>query len=196
MPHKHAITGCSHGDVNGLRTLIVTVSIINLSITRPVPVKQLQIAAHCQFDYANPVFISVTECDYECIYNYTSMIEIQTIILCVPMLHNTRSGKTLKKFFLVEMVPYANNKHFYFFYENKYRYSRMSASPSNTLYEWWRLIGHAALASITRCAEHVSTHLVLKSIWRPGPRLNTNMLSYQYKDSHVKDKTVSWPSYL
>ena len=26
-------------------------------------------------------------------------------------------------------------------------------------------------------------------------RLNIKM-SYQYRDSHVKDKTVSWPSYL
>ena len=76
MPHKHAITGCSHGDVNVLRTLIVTVSIINLSITWPIPVKQLQIAAHCQFDYANPISITVTECDYERIYICTDMVEI------------------------------------------------------------------------------------------------------------------------
>ena len=30
----------------------------------------------------------------------------------------------------------------------------------------------------------------------PGDGLNIKMLSYQYKDSHVKDKTVSGPSYL
>ena len=30
----------------------------------------------------------------------------------------------------------------------------------------------------------------------PGGRLNIKMLSYQYRDSHVKDKTVSRPSYL
>ena len=30
----------------------------------------------------------------------------------------------------------------------------------------------------------------------PGGRLNIKMLSYQYRDPHVKDKTVSRPSYL
>ena len=30
----------------------------------------------------------------------------------------------------------------------------------------------------------------------PGDRLNIKMLSYQYGDPHVKDKTVSWLSYL
>ena len=29
-----------------------------------------------------------------------------------------------------------------------------------------------------------------------GGRLNINMSSYQYRDPHVKDKTVSRPSYL
>ena len=31
---------------------------------------------------------------------------------------------------------------------------------------------------------------------RPGGRLNVKMSSYQYRDPHVKDKTVSRPSYL
>ena len=31
---------------------------------------------------------------------------------------------------------------------------------------------------------------------RPGGRLNIKMPSYQYRDSHYKDKTVSRPSYL
>ena len=31
---------------------------------------------------------------------------------------------------------------------------------------------------------------------RPGCRLNIKMWSYQYRDPHVKDKTVSRPSYL
>ena len=30
----------------------------------------------------------------------------------------------------------------------------------------------------------------------PGSRLNIKMSSYQYRDPHVEDKTVSWPSYL
>ena len=30
----------------------------------------------------------------------------------------------------------------------------------------------------------------------PGGRLNIKMSSYQYTDPHVKDKTVSRPSYL
>ena len=30
----------------------------------------------------------------------------------------------------------------------------------------------------------------------PGGSLSTKMLSYQYRDPHVKDKTVSRPSYL
>ena len=30
----------------------------------------------------------------------------------------------------------------------------------------------------------------------PGGRLNIKMLSYQYRDPHVKDKTVARPSYL
>ena len=29
-----------------------------------------------------------------------------------------------------------------------------------------------------------------------GVHLNIKMLSYQDRDPHVKDKTVSWPSYL
>ena len=32
--------------------------------------------------------------------------------------------------------------------------------------------------------------------WDSGGRLNIKKSSYQYGDSHVKDKTVSWPSYL
>ena len=37
-----------------------------------------------------------------------------------------------------------------------------------------------------------------KSILNQDPegRLNIKMLSYQYRDSHVKEKTVSQPSYL
>ena len=31
---------------------------------------------------------------------------------------------------------------------------------------------------------------------KPGGRLNIKMSSYQYRDPHVKDKTVSRPSYL
>ena len=31
---------------------------------------------------------------------------------------------------------------------------------------------------------------------RPGGRLNTKVSSYQHRDPHVKDKTVSRPSYL
>ena len=31
---------------------------------------------------------------------------------------------------------------------------------------------------------------------QPGAHLNIKMSSYQYKDSHYKDKMVSWPSYL
>ena len=30
----------------------------------------------------------------------------------------------------------------------------------------------------------------------PGGRLNIRMLSFQYRDPHVKDNTVFWPSYL
>ena len=30
----------------------------------------------------------------------------------------------------------------------------------------------------------------------PGDRLNMKMSSYQYRDPYVKDKTVSWLSYL
>ena len=30
----------------------------------------------------------------------------------------------------------------------------------------------------------------------PGGNLSTKMLSYQYRDPHVKDKTISRPSYL
>ena len=30
----------------------------------------------------------------------------------------------------------------------------------------------------------------------PGGCLNIKMLSHQYRDPHVKDRTVSWPSYL
>ena len=29
-----------------------------------------------------------------------------------------------------------------------------------------------------------------------GGHLNIKMLSHQYKDSHYKDKMISWPSYL
>ena len=32
--------------------------------------------------------------------------------------------------------------------------------------------------------------------WRPGNRLSIKMLSYQYRDPHVKDKTASRPSYF
>ena len=32
--------------------------------------------------------------------------------------------------------------------------------------------------------------------WKKGGRLNINMSSYQYGDPHVKDKTVSRPSYI
>ena len=31
---------------------------------------------------------------------------------------------------------------------------------------------------------------------RPGDRRNIKMSSYQYRDPHVKDETVSRPSYL
>ena len=31
---------------------------------------------------------------------------------------------------------------------------------------------------------------------QPGGHLNTKMLSYQYRDPHVKDNTVSWLSYF
>ena len=31
---------------------------------------------------------------------------------------------------------------------------------------------------------------------KPGGRLNIKMLSYQYRDPHIEDKTVSRPSYL
>ena len=44
-----------------------------------------------------------------------------------------------------------------------------------------------------------SPQLGYQQVWdRPGARLNTfiKMPSYQYRDPHVKDKTVSWPSYL
>ena len=30
----------------------------------------------------------------------------------------------------------------------------------------------------------------------PGGRPNVKMSSYQYRDPHFKDKTVSWPPYL
>ena len=30
----------------------------------------------------------------------------------------------------------------------------------------------------------------------PGPWFNVKMSSYQYKESHCGDKTISWPSYL
>ena len=32
--------------------------------------------------------------------------------------------------------------------------------------------------------------------WFPEGYLNIMMQSYQYRDSHYKDKMVSWPSYL
>ena len=35
-----------------------------------------------------------------------------------------------------------------------------------------------------------------KPVWDAGGRLNIKMSPYQYKDPHVKDKTVSRPSYL
>ena len=38
------------------------------------------------------------------------------------------------------------------------------------------------------CIENIAT-------W-PAQRLNLKMSSYQDRDPHVKDKTVSWPSYL
>ena len=39
-------------------------------------------------------------------------------------------------------------------------------------------------------------HNLATSRIRSGGRLNINMSSYQYRDPHVKDKTVSRPSYL
>ena len=33
-------------------------------------------------------------------------------------------------------------------------------------------------------------------LWDSGGQLNIKMPSYQYRDPHVKDKTVSRPSYL
>ena len=35
-----------------------------------------------------------------------------------------------------------------------------------------------------------------QAISGPGDRLNIKMSSYQYRDPHVNDKTVSRPSYL
>ena len=44
-------------------------------------------------------------------------------------------------------------------------------------------------------AHFLNTPLVLLPIWSGG-RLNINMSPNQYRDPHVKDKTVSRPSYL
>ena len=43
---------------------------------------------------------------------------------------------------------------------------------------------------------HVQLILYLCWLSAPGDRLNIKMSSYQYRDPHVKDKTVSRPSYL
>ena len=38
-------------------------------------------------------------------------------------------------------------------------------------------------------------HSQYRVYWHPGGHLNIKMLSYQYRDPHVKDKTVSRPSF-
>ena len=38
--------------------------------------------------------------------------------------------------------------------------------------------------------------VILLQMYGPGSHLNIKMSSYQYRDPHVKDKTVSRPSYL
>ena len=44
-------------------------------------------------------------------------------------------------------------------------------------------------------SESLLSSVILGSPGRSGGRLNIKM-SFQYRDPHVKDKTVSWPSYL
>ena len=44
-------------------------------------------------------------------------------------------------------------------------------------------------------SNHVIAQMPVKQFWRTGGRFNIKMSSYQYRDPHVKDKTVSRPFY-
>ena len=56
------------------------------------------------------------------------------------------------------------------------------------LINWWTM---NCLISSTGFPILVSWHLYIEPGWGPGGCLNIKMLSYQYRDYHVKDKTVS-----
>ena len=45
-------------------------------------------------------------------------------------------------------------------------------------------------------AKIFAVHIQYVGSYDSGDRFNIKMLSYQYRDPHVKDKTVSRPSYL
>ena len=51
------------------------------------------------------------------------------------------------------------------------------------------------------CLSHIANDMAAdepapQHVKEPGDRLNIKMSSYQYRNLHVKDKTVSRPSYL
>ena len=72
-------------------------------------------------------------------------------------------------------------------------HDQLMAWSGNTNYLiklWTRFFNHDAIYDIFPEAEIAITFELMTS----GPYLNIKMLSYQYRNSHLKDKMVSWPS--
>ena len=58
-------------------------------------------------------------------------------------------------------------------------------------------IHHPFTVQKCSCQNFVMMHVILNIVLEePGGRLNIKMSSYQYRNTHVKDKTVSRPYYL